>query len=272
MKFTIAKHCVICNSKLSRVNQFRLNDGTLICKHCAHLSTIKGDFEASYSNPQEIENRIKEYKLNLEEKKKLKITHFVNGLFYMDADLKKWYIKYDSADMIREMTFLLDFSDLVNYELLEDGISSYSGGLGRAAVGALTFGAAGAIVGGVTGKKTQKTVCNKLQLKISTKNSDRPLIFLSLITFPVQTNSASYKNAMLQAQQILSYLDIINSINSSELKEQISPVNAMSTSNESDKSSAASLSEEILKLKELLDQDIITEDEFKAMKAKLVSL
>ena len=268
----MAKICPICNLQFTFGNRVKLNDGTSICGNCAHLSKIKGDYSLKSATLNEIENRVYEYKSDLERKKNLHTTHFVKNLFYMDADLKKWYIKYDSADMIREMTFLLDFSDLVNYELLEDGISSYSGGLGRAAVGALTFGAAGAIVGGVTGKKTQKTVCNKLQLKISTKNNDRPLIFLSLITFPVQTNSASYKNAMLQAQQILSYLDIINSINSSELKEQVSPVNAMPTSNESDKSSATSLSEEILKLKDLLDQGIITEDEFKAMKAKLVSL
>lgn len=268
----MAKICPICNLQITFGNRVKLNDGTSICGKCAHLSKVKGDYNLKSATLNEIGNRVYEYKTDLERKKNLHITHFVKDLFYMDADSKKWYMKYDGSDMIREMSFIFDFKELVNYELLEDGVSSYSGGLGRAAVGALTFGAAGAIVGGITGKKTQKTVCNKLQLKISTKNNDRPIIFLSLIASSAKTNSFSYKNAMLQAQQILSYLDIINSINSSELIEQVPQINEVPVIKELSESSYKSLSDEVLKLKDLLDQGIITEDEFKAMKAKLVSL
>ncbi len=51
---------------------------------------------------------------------------------------------------------IFEFSNLLNFELLEDGETITKGGLGRAVAGGLLFGGVGAIVGGVTGGKKKQ--------------------------------------------------------------------------------------------------------------------
>lgn len=50
----------------------------------------------------------------------------------------------------------LNFKDIIGMEIKEDGVST--NGVGRAAVGGLLFGGAGAVVGAVTGKKTVQNI------------------------------------------------------------------------------------------------------------------
>lgn len=102
------------------------------------------------------------------------------------------------------------FSDLLNYDLLVDDSVITSGGVGQALVGGAIFGAAGAIAGGITGKKTQTKKIDSMTIKVTLNSFDAPCIMIPIITKSVKTKSKEYQDATKQAQQLLSVLDVIS--------------------------------------------------------------
>ncbi len=103
----------------------------------------------------------------------------------------------------------LKYSDLINYELLEDDSIVTSGGVGQALIGGALFGGAGAIAGGITGKRVQKKKVDSLIVKVTLNNFECPCLLIPLITKSTKTNSAEYTTAFNLAHQILSALDVI---------------------------------------------------------------
>lgn len=103
----------------------------------------------------------------------------------------------------------LNFSDLLNYELLEDDSIVTSGGVGQALVGGALFGGFGAVAGGITGKRTQKKKVESLIIKITLNNFNCPCLMIPLITKSTKTSSKEYQVAFNEAHQILSALDVI---------------------------------------------------------------
>lgn len=103
----------------------------------------------------------------------------------------------------------LKFTDLISYELLEDDSLVTSGGVGQALVGGALFGGAGAIAGGITGKRIQKKKVDSLIVKVTLNNFDCPCMLIPLITKSTKTNSSEYTTAFNLAHQILSALDVI---------------------------------------------------------------
>ncbi|MFA1763262.1 SHOCT domain-containing protein len=147
--------------------------------------------------------------------------------------------------------------EIMQFELLEDGESIVSGGLGRAVVGGALFGATGAVVGGVTGKKTTRKIVNTFKIKITFNNINNPLEYINLINTRTKTNSSIYQNACNEAQEILSVLSIIVKNNDKANNEQYK---------------TSSLIEQVKGLKELLDIGAITEEEFNIKKKELLNL
>lgn len=103
----------------------------------------------------------------------------------------------------------LKFSDLINYDLLEDDSIVTSGGVGQALIGGVLFGGAGAIAGGITGKRVQKKKVDSLIIKVTLNNFECPCLLIPLITKSTKTNSTEYTTAFNLAHQILSALDVI---------------------------------------------------------------
>lgn len=69
----------------------------------------------------------------------------------------------------------------MKFELLENGETVTKGGIGRALAGGILFGEAGAIVGGITGKKTTRKVVDTFKIKITINNIDNPIEYIELI-------------------------------------------------------------------------------------------
>lgn len=154
-----------------------------------------------------------------------------------------------------------NYEDIVDFELLEDGTSVTKGGLGRAVVGGLLFGGVGAIVGGVTGGKKNKGICNSLKIKITINSMSSPTVYVNLINTKTKTDSFVYKTMYHSAQEALSLLQII--CNSVEAEK------GAASAAESRPVSAA---DEIAKFKALLDSGAITQEEFDAKKKQLLEL
>lgn len=159
---------------------------------------------------------------------------------------------------------IYSFNDLIDYELLEDDISIASGGLGRAAVGAVAFGGVGAVVGAVTGKKTTKKKITQLILKINLNDSTMPCVMIPYITSPTKTTSKEYKEAFNEAHQVLSMLALI--VEQSKHLD-LTPITTTNVQIVQENSL-----EQIKKLKDLLDIGAITQEEFDLKKKQLLGL
>ena len=139
-------------------------------------------------------------------KPKFKPTKKVEKYFYIDDENKQWCVPCS-----KESKAVYNYSDLLDFELIEDGGTVTSGSLGRAIAGGLAFGGLGAVVGGMTGK--QKQTCSKLQIKITVKDIKHPALYINLLDFEVKKDNMIYKNCIDSAQEIISLLQVIKAIN-----------------------------------------------------------
>lgn len=155
---------------------------------------------------------------------------------------------------------IFKFNELLSYELFEDDSQVTKGGLGLAAAGGILFGGVGAIVGGVTGKRKTKRNVESLYLKINLNNIDFPCAMIPYITKSTKTKSNDYINAFNSAQETISCLNIIlkkletDGITTPEAPMMDDPLT------------------QVKKLKELLDMDAITQEEFDVKKKELLNL
>lgn len=165
--------------------------------------------------------------------------------------------------LTRKPDDIYSFNELVEFELLEDDSQVSSGGVGRALVGGVLAGGAGAIVGGVTGKKKIKRNIESLIIRITVDDLDNPIIMLPIITKKTKTSSKEYEQAFNDSQKIISTLNVIAN-NADEIIQKVEVIK--------DTEPSADPYEEIKKLKELLDMDIITQEEYEIKRKELLNV
>lgn len=172
------------------------------------------------------------------------------------------YISFDERNKLWTISgynILFKYEDILSYELLEDGESITKGGLGGALVGGALFGGAGAIVGGITGKKKTKKEINEFRIKIITRNEFYPEVYINfLIAGSIKSGSMTYKGYKDAAQKIITELTLItDSLSGNESLNDVAMISG---------------ADEIVKYKKLFDDGIITQEEFDAKKRQLLGL
>lgn len=161
----------------------------------------------------------------------------------MDQNNKLFYIAISKFIESGSTRVIYSFDEIDSYELENtagETIIKSKGGLTRAAVGAVTFGGAGAIVGASTSKK-----------KATVKNVQ------SEATITLKTHMGKRIEKIIATPEILAFLDTIL-----DQAEADQPASAQQNT---------SVADELLKLKSLLDAGIITQDEFDQQKQKLLN-
>lgn len=161
---------------------------------------------------------------------------------------------------------LIPYDDIIGYDLLEDGESQSKGGLGRAVAGGVLFGPVGAVVGGVTGKRKSNNICNSLKLKLVVRDRDDPSFYLTLITSETKTKSIVYKNAIEAAQSIISKLQTIDA--EGQEGESLPAVGGSLGEGATESSPA----DELRRYKALLDEGILTAEEYAAKKKQILGI
>lgn len=186
-------------------------------------------------------------------------TREVGNYFAVDENARLWAIGKGMFPSLKNAV-PYSYEDIVDFELLEDGSSIIKGGIGSALVGAALFGGVGAVVGGTTGKKKVKQTCTNLTIKITVNNMAAPVEYIKLISSTTNKSSMIYRGAYQDAQEILSLLQLI--------------FNQRKTDNSTSQETAHHISaaDEIRRYKELMDEGIITEEEFRAKKKQLLGL
>lgn len=265
MGFFKTENCPYCGSATLALDKSSVKvENKNLCKLCYSFLVEKmGIYEGVISahTVKEIREIVEQIKRERETKRErarnFEFTQMVDSYFGINENTKQFavHIQHNNLTAQIEDMEIYNYSDILKFELLEDGNSVSSGGVGRALVGGVLFGGVGAIVGASTAGK--KATCSKLQIKITTKNLEEPVIYINLLGQEVKKSSLEYVLKMDFAQEIISLLDIICQLND------------YSRLNDSGSSSSV---DEIRKYKQLMDDGIITEDEFNAKKKQLLGI
>ena len=238
------KICAICNRKVGMFDpKVMVSDG-VVCYSCLQNGGVSQLSNSTAYDAQSIKELINSRK---EIVKKFKMTKLI-GRISLDDDNRLFEIGSD----------IFKYDNLLRYELLEDGHSVTKGGLGRAVTGGLLFGGVGAIVGGVTGKRKTSDVCNSMSLRVSLKNAHVDTIYIPFISVEIKKQSAIYRVAQAEAQQTITALDMI--------------IDSCKSEPDHTYGKTFSAADEILKYKSLLEQGVITQQEFDAKKKELLGL
>lgn len=189
-----------------------------------------------------------------------------------DNDNKQYIAIYESENRIvisDDRTIRID--DLLWVELrIDDNIitqKSNANTVGRAIVGGVLAGGAGAIIGGLSGKTTQKKEIKKINIIIGQRDLSEPIITLNCYEVdPMHSKwfeDARAVDMLNYAQQVTDLLSVI--IEAQEKYAQGSENVQMSNDNQH-----LSVADELKKLKDLLDSGILTPDEFQEQKKRLL--
>lgn len=128
-----------------------------------------------------------------------------NSRLYVDDVNKKWFVqdnRYNSNPKF------MKFSDLLEFEIYEDGNSIAKGKTGRALVGGVLFGVVGAVAGSA-GKKEIKNTCSALQVRIRVNDLQCPEITMPIIMSETKKDTPYYRLSLEQAKQIAATLAYI---------------------------------------------------------------
>ncbi|MBO0423813.1 SHOCT domain-containing protein [Enterococcus plantarum] len=149
--------------------------------------------------------------------------------------------------------YLLRFDNIIGYAVYQDDKEvTKKSGLGRAAVGGLLFGGTGAVVGALTGSETTKSYVKNLWLvlELDGKNTESKKAMIPFIVMSkTDISSQLFKAYARDLESCMSALDGILSLNAS-----------------------SGNFDTLRKMKQLLDDGIITPAEFEIKKKELLNL
>ena len=156
---------------------------------------------------------------------------------------------------------IINFSDIIECQIIEDSNTVMKGGVGRAVVGGALAGGVGAIVGANT--RASKNVINILQIRIITKKISNSLYTIDLIKTEIEKNSMEYRNAMNFANNVYAILTSIIT-NNDKVSNNLGGKKTMEQNNNN-------FIEQLERLSKLRNDGMITEKEFEESKQKILN-
>lgn len=180
-------------------------------------------------------------KISVEQAQKMSAAYEMNNkLLEQFCPTKKIdnYISFDENNRLwknNNSNLIFRYEDIISYELLEDGqIITKGGSCG------------------------EKTTVRQLEIQVVTRHEFVPKVYINFLrSGPTKYNGFIYKGAKWAAYEALAQFERIKDF--LEHKEKISTI-------------TMSGADEIMKYKQLLDNGIITNEEFEAKKKQLLGL
>jgi hypothetical protein len=158
---------------------------------------------------------------------------------------------------------LLPFKDIIACEIVINNQVIENSSAGNALVGGLLFGVTGAVIG--ASSKQSQNIVDDLYIRITTADVLNPMIRIQLIEKIVEYNSEAWKVANDFAENILSTMNSIIANN-----HQTNKLNDTANKPKNSEFNIDEIEEKIMKLKMLLDKNIITQGEFDNKKKELL--
>lgn len=170
---------------------------------------------------------------------------------------------------------IVDVSEIIGFDLVEDGTSITQGGLGAVGMslaGGALFGKTGALAGATIGRKKIRTVCSSMDV-IILKDLYLKNLTVHFVNDNISRYSAEYVSAQLAAKECIKLLENITETESEQEKESRREKGLISETEKTEPiGQKKSVVDEILRLKQLLDSGVITEEEFALLKRKLIGI
>lgn len=170
---------------------------------------------------------------------------------------------------------VLQYSDIVSISYEENGSDVFNKSLGGAVVGGLLFGGVGAIVGGNTAKATQNKEIRSMSIKILLKSTSNSTIVLkiydggygSALETKKIADSIYYEGLMKEVSGIKDIFSIIIDIVDKNIAmKKSAPASSFPSS------SSVTVADELAKLAKLRETGILSDEEFRAQKSKLLGM
>ena len=257
--------CSVCDNEVG-LNRLRIKDKDWICKECLKKSgykiTAPGVLPINKLSAEDFKEMIENNDQRKEELEKFVPTKKIGNKVEFDDVNKKWIV-LSKVIGSKKNSVVYNYNNIVSFELIQDGDSIEQGGLGRSLVGGALFGSTGAMVGGITGKKRTKGICTELKIKITMNDINDPVVYIHFLVGETKKDGFLYKQAIKEAHECLSTLQIICDQKQKEGKD-------LQTEEPAQQSGKSNI-EQLKEFKELLDLDIITQEEFDKKKAELLN-
>lgn len=190
-----------------------------------------------------------------------------DGLYGIAIDESRQKICLYQASATHSATRILNYRDILEVEVAEDGamVSRSSSGsmAARAIVGGVVFGGVGAVVGALSAKRKQEPKVRRIDLKIVVNDTARPNFSLNLLNIECDRGGPAHRVAMMSADEWMGRLKVaIRIADDAASLAQNAAAGVVSLTG---------VAEEISRLAQLRDQGLLTDGEFQQQKSRLLS-
>jgi hypothetical protein len=162
---------------------------------------------------------------------------------------------------------VISYSDILSSEIFEDGDtitrSSRTSQVGGALLGGLVLGGVGAIIGGLSGRKTSSKKVNRIDLRLTVNRTQSPIHDINFYNGLCKRTDSIYKKTIDQVRHWHGLIDVL--IRIADRDDQAKENEASSSRVD------VSVADELAKLADLQKKGIISEEEFATQKSKLLS-
>ena len=248
------KVCDICGNNVGMLSQNKVKDG-VVCSDC--IRKLGKDFGIRLESfrVEQIQKAISG-EISLIPPAEFQRT---DGVLVIDANNRTMYKSLPLFQKSEEIP--LDW--IVGYSYVEDE-KEYGVGhvLGNAAIGGMLFGSAGAVIGSVIGANPRRKISH-IGVDITFEAAGQCEVFKASMYKgkPIKASGLIYENYLETAKKLMGELDMLIK----KTSENESDTNEVRTE-------TISAADEIRKFKALLDDGIITQEEFEAKKKELLGL
>ena len=158
---------------------------------------------------------------------------------------------------------IYNFNDLISYEVYENGKSKVQGRAGAALIGGAFFGIAGLIVGSSMSRSIEEK-CKELKLFIRLNDIDGPQIVLVYAhNVDLDKSGWTYRKMKENVQSICSILEYM--LNEKTLEQSCAIEHE-------EKNAKSSSKKQLQELKEMLDDGLITQEDYEKKKKQILGL
>lgn len=162
--------------------------------------------------------------------------------------------------LTKSKQWFLPYETITGYEIIESDVSTTKGTALAPAIGASLFGVSGAVIGASSSNRKTENKCNTMKFMVY--NTTGASTFITLITGEFGRTSKVYSSAKSTAANIATKLDNILNCNANITSEQ--------TSNDSNNEIING--DALRELKNLLDEGVISEDDYNTKKAQILGI
>lgn len=227
-------------------------------------------------NEKKLGEKIRESYLKLNFKPTQKYFSSVNNSYFaMDENNKKLCIISVNrmSNVPKVNPRVIDYKDVLEAEIIEDGISvtktSRGSQIGRTLLGGVVAGGLGAVIGGLSAKTITTNEVSKIQLQIVINDTKIPIKKITFLNSekPIKKDTQEYRTAIQKANHWHKLMTIvIKQADTYDNEKQEKVV----TNERNIENSTSSVADELTKLSQLKKEGFLTDEEFQKQKQKLL--